>query len=494
MYDGAELDNFLLSMSEGKTGIVSPRGAPTGVGSMSLVVGTTVPGEDDGDGKPRRVVGVEQIQNAAGDGGESQKTVSLGDATVFEHTVAEVPNSISDADAMSTAAAAVVGIHCSVPKVENVGGGSSDSDVFYSGKAVVLGGNEYACFFAEGLAALKIDVSLVSTGAVKVNNRQVKTMQPSADNDVGFCTAIGRFDTLVDTMYDERKGSIPNSVGVIQLLARNHQCSKYVSTFNKPQQIIKDEGVLFGPGKANSLAKSLESMSPSKCTQLIPSSGFGPRTLTTLFQNGVVFPSKNDKSVVARGWSMKDFWTYTSWPRDSSDSGLRFGLPALDDEKDLDEEFRRDQLNIENLVIEDQDGEEDLDDVEEEKESQQENPYVTKIRGVEGLAENIISKRRDGVVFVAMRSCRTCKSLDSPFTRLARDYDGDLTFAKADATGKVGKQLGRQLGIEAVPSFVLFRDGKRYGSVSTSRLPSAKLSKAISDLTSGADFDLSLEE
>ena len=27
----------------------------------------------------------------------------------------------------------------------------------------------------------------------------------------------------------------------------------------------------------------------------------------------------------------------------------------------------------------------------------------------EGLADNIISKQRDSVVFVAMRSCRTCK-------------------------------------------------------------------------------------
>jgi len=58
----------------------------------------------------------------------------------------------------------------------------------------------------------------------------------------------------------------------------------------------------------------------------------------------------------------------------------------------------------------------------------------------------------------------------------------------------VGKALGRQLGVAAVPSFVLFRNGIRYGVVSTSKLPSDRLEKAISGLESGKDFDPSLEE
>ena len=67
-------------------------------------------------------------------------------------------------------------------------------------------------------------------------------------------------------------------------------------------------------------------------------------------------------------------------------------------------------------------------------------------------------------------------------------------FAKADATGSAGKALGRQLGVVAVPSFVLFRNGIRYGAVSTSKLPSDRLDKAIEDLEAGKDFDTSLED
>jgi len=67
-------------------------------------------------------------------------------------------------------------------------------------------------------------------------------------------------------------------------------------------------------------------------------------------------------------------------------------------------------------------------------------------------------------------------------------------FAKADATGAAGKALGKQLGIVAVPSFVLFRNGVRYGAVSTSKIPSDRLNKAIRDLEAGEDFDTSLEE
>ena len=113
---------------------------------------------------------------------------------------------------------------------------------------------------------------------------------------------------------------------------------------------------------------------------------------------------------------------------------------------------------------------------------------------MEGLADNILARRRSSVVFVSMRSCRTCKRIDPMFTKMARECENGLMFAKADMAGMGGKILGRQLGVVAVPAFVLFRDGIRYGAVSTSKLPSDRLSKAIRDLENGEDFDTSLEE
>lgn len=104
---------------------------------------------------------------------------------MYKHTVARIPDGMSENDAMSTAAACLVGIHCAAPRVVGVGG-SAEEEGFYSGKvcgipffwrafkfieplssfgllsfnlccikcmhslkAVVVGGNEFACFIAE---------------------------------------------------------------------------------------------------------------------------------------------------------------------------------------------------------------------------------------------------------------------------------------------------------------------------------------------------------
>mmetsp|Transcript_25479 Transcript_25479/g.61249 ORF Transcript_25479/g.61249 Transcript_25479/m.61249 type:complete len:574 (+) Transcript_25479:88-1809(+) len=492
--DGGELQSFLLHNS-GATPIAATGGRRNAqqVGCLRLVTGIT-------DESPsRRVVGVEMI-------GDSEEpiydTVSLGNVEVYKHTIAEIPDRLSDRDAMSTAAATLVGIHCAIPKVEEVGG--SADGVFYSGKAVVMGGNDYACFIADGLASLGIDVSLISTGGSNTKNKQVNVMRPSVeseDNEVGFADAIGQFDSLIDTIANEQNGMIitdDNPAGgssVLQLLRSRHQCNTYISTLTKSQQMIKSDGVLFGPGKANSYMKSMESISTKKCTPLVPSIGFGPSTLQKLLENNVIFSKKSDKPSAVRGWELKDFWEETSWPRDSSGNGVRFGLPVVEEE-DLDESFRIEQLQLQKRGTRvGSEGGMDEKEVTVQSKADEQNPYVKQITGVEGLMENIVSKERSCVVFVAMRSCRTCKGINPIFTKMARERDKDiLMFAKADATGASGKALGKQLGVVAVPSFVLFRNGARFGAVSASKLPSDRLDKAIKDLEAGVEFDTSLEE
>lgn len=248
--------------------------------------------------------------------------------------------------------------------------------------------------------------------------------------------------------------------------------------------------MIFGPGKANSHVKALESTSTTKCLPLVPSSGFG-ETLQLLLNSKVIYPSKSNKGIVTRGWSMKDFWEETSWPRDSNGSGVRFGMPVVEEE-DLDEVFRREKLALQRQRIVDDDDEED-DGAVAVQVKVEENPYVTQIVGTDGLAEAIITQRKSSVVFVSMRSCRTCKAINPVYTKIAREYEGDIMFAKADATGRIGKALGKSLGLISVPSFVLFRDGVRYGAVQTSKLPSNRLQKAINDLESGRDFDPACE-
>lgn len=230
-------------------------------------------------------------------------------------------------------------------------------------------------------------------------------------DEIGFASAIGQFDSLIDTIANEQKGMMiteENPSGgssVLQLLRSRHQCNNYISTLTQSQQIIKNDGVLFGPGKANSHVKNMESISPKQCTALIPSLGFGPNTLQILLQNNVLFPMKNNKPTAVRGWELKGFWEETSWPRDSSGTGVRFGLPVVEEE-DLDEVFRKEQeqLQKKRTRVGSEEGGMDEKEVRVQSTKDQYNPYVKQIVGVEGLADNIISGQKSGVIFVAMVS------------------------------------------------------------------------------------------
>ena len=155
------------------------------VGRLTFVVATTTTTIIDkdkstgGNSRRRRVVGVEkndilETSHAKEDYPHcGYTTFALDDNNVHvcTHTVATIPRGISNDDALSTAAAALVGVHCAIPKgvVTNVDGGgggggdgrgkdNNDNDnnnndaIFYTGKAVVLGGNTYTCVIADGLA------------------------------------------------------------------------------------------------------------------------------------------------------------------------------------------------------------------------------------------------------------------------------------------------------------------------------------------------------
>jgi thioredoxin-like negative regulator of GroEL len=116
--------------------------------------------------------------------------------------------------------------------------------------------------------------------------------------------------------------------------------------------------------------------------------------------------------------------------------------------------------------------------------------YVMSIRGVDGLQRDIIAAEKDCLLFLSAPWCRTCRYLTPLYTRMARENSSEVTFAKADVTGKIGKALGKALQVDAVPTFVLFRQGQVYGSpLAISRLPSKKLEQAIDYLANGMEWD-----
>jgi hypothetical protein len=97
-----------------------------------------------------------------------QQTLDDENNTVYQDSVAFIPDQVSEMDAIATYISSLSAIHCALPpKLKDIGGGT-DSARIGQGKTVVLGSNALACFAAEGLATLGVHVSLVSPGAPNV--------------------------------------------------------------------------------------------------------------------------------------------------------------------------------------------------------------------------------------------------------------------------------------------------------------------------------------
>ena len=114
--------------------------------------------------KNERIIGIHvQTENRAEL--DNLETITIDDGVeVYKDSSAIIPNSISDEDAISTAIAAITGIHCAIYNptpindkiVQNVGGSSENfvssvtkSNNIDNKKAVVVGGGDYASFVAE---------------------------------------------------------------------------------------------------------------------------------------------------------------------------------------------------------------------------------------------------------------------------------------------------------------------------------------------------------
>ena len=133
------------------------------------------------------------------------------------------------------------------------------------------------------------------------------------------------------------------------------------------------------------------------------------------------------------------------------------------------------------------------------------NPFVMDIDSLSMITEEIVLTKRNCILFVSAPYCKLCRALNPQYTRMARIYtekakadkemidDDDhnqLVFAKVSSGGKEGKQITFSLQVDSVPTFILFRNGERYGDAfGATKLPSKKLDLAIEYLMSGKDWD-----
>jgi len=157
-------------------------------GHMTVVVGK--------DAQGQQIIGIKSV--TMGDNKEQEDHV-------YQDSVAKIPSGIKKEDAIATYIASLSTIHAVLPKAEQVGG---SQEVMIGGKVVILGGNELACFAAEGLASLGVQVCLVSTGNPKVKPTKpgkVEIVKPAVGgNGIGFAAHVGKFDSLLDTISNER--------------------------------------------------------------------------------------------------------------------------------------------------------------------------------------------------------------------------------------------------------------------------------------------------
>ena len=376
------------------------------------------------------------------------------------------------------------------------------------------------------------------------------------DCDQGFSMEVGQFDSLLDTANDERPafmyGDTRSLDGTLGLLESRHgcvrcvllvssklfsrrsirrvinqcikianillistecdimsMCFRYVSLLSESQRIISKEGVIFGPGKVKEYAGTSSTQSfldSSDCQPVPPLRGLGT-TIEFLLANGILFPDTQRKKLyqgLVKGWNLNDFLEQSTWPRDSSGaSSVRFGMPVLQSEEDMDDSVplisapplrKRGKAYVPSTSSDDDVGGEGQSP---SRGSADENPYVEEFEGVRGLNEKIVSQNSDAILFLSARFCKTCKTLNPQYTRMARlaKDKSVVRFMKAEASGQVGKELGRQLGVDSVPSFIFYKSGKRFGKpLYASKLPSPKISRAIEMLESGSDWDDSILE
>jgi len=361
---------------------------------------------------------------------------------------------------------------------------------------------------------------------------ELRSGTASGDNDAtgGFYNIFDDSERTDDVDFgddddddddDDVDSGMSSSTSVLRLLRLRHGCRVYLSTVSQSQLLVERHGVLFGPSKAADYASK-----QSKLWATLPSGagaaaageplfqpppGFG-RVVETLLNSTSIRANaraiadnlklpfyqsvgggggvgggssvlKSPSRPFIRGWSLKDFWEGTTWPRDT-EGNVRYGLPTARDGDSL-------------IYDGEQPEEED-----EESRSNAATPPILKIAGgATGLQEQVVQPQLTGVVFLSAPYCRTCRTLKPRYTRLARidaerqrelqdEGDGDdtlsLAFCEADVSGSTGKELARALNVDAVPSFVLFREGRPYGPpLSIGRLPSVKLQRALDLLRSG---------
>jgi len=445
------------------------------------------------------------------------------DVQLYQDSIAVIPASlkVSDADIISTAATSLLGVHSSSTTRKRaviVGGG--DYAIFLA-KALVALNVKTHLVTARPSWSLPSPQDIAGSSSTDL----IEIMPPSVGSmSLGFAMAIGEFDVLIDTLGDEmgmgRARTIINNDGYdigqssLQQWKELHGCTEYISTVTRSQQYVLGKGLLFARDAVIRYQEEVESRRSTSSKGVIPSvpppKNFGV-TMQSLLDKNVIFPagsnevgSQGDKSTFVRGWSLSDLTELKTWPRASEGAG-RFGFPVIDlnaprirpvketkkviapaVEKIVAEDANKDNAYEEESPTSELTSSESMMEttvnatstrqIKVTKSSSKKvssNPYVTTISSASELNQNIVEARRNCILFLTASYCQKCKRLTPQFQRMARkssDSDSsansssanDVLFAHVDiSAGPKGKQLGKLLNVEKVPSVIIFQNGNQ---------------------------------
>lgn len=386
---------------------------------------------------------------------------------VTESSMAEVPDDVSDEQALWTALLCIARVHTVWPVLSN-----DENAVYPKPDIWILGGNDEAVTAANILEKLGATVTLVA-------KKQPSSFQGTfywADGDVPFADALKSVDGILDVLGDENK----SKVLLQNLKGEPWNCSRYVSLKSHSLKLVESNGVFGGPGKVTQYTKGLKMDEPN----FAPAIG---STLERMFSSKSLFAKPKDckdtSKPYIRTWELADFWESTTWPRQSM-SNVRFGWPSDDNESEFyDYDDEEDDDEDEMVAAPPSRGTSDgLVEESIAADKRMTSPDVTWVTDSLAVEAIIAQPQKTAVLFVSAPFCRTCRYLKPLYYRMANQYkEHSVEFCQADASGPVGKVLSRKLDIEAVPSFLLFKHGERFGpAISVTKIPSPKLDLAVS--------------
>ncbi|KAG5176360.1 hypothetical protein JKP88DRAFT_351077 [Tribonema minus] len=306
------------------------------------------------------------------------------------------------------------------------------------------------------------------------------------------CGASTVVDFRADSFADEAKGSLDL---VVDTLGRESKSSiaelkralgaQYVSVMPEILKLAVDDGVIFGGGKIMAYRSALQGGN-NHAFWLPDDGGASMGMVNAVAELSASSPHLQKWGAGAGGStdmvSMQEYLEALAWPKDR-DTGLRYGFPGRTSEYWMEPSAEEVEVEDEQVAVAYRQQPTLLQQfsgagagataggaaqaAKGGKKGASSKPIGGGIKEVASAADLAAATHEDkAILFVSSGSCRVCKYLGTWYRKLEPQFE-DIEFLHMDAQSDP-QLVGRQLGLNAVPSFVAFKGGKMLATVTSS--------------------------